>query len=423
MRIALPNGPRGTDIADRRLELTYCTNIHAADGWPAVLANLKRFAPALKRQLSPSGPFGLGLRLSARDARELLTGGSLECVSRMAGRRRPLRCPHQRLPLRTVPRNAGEGGGLRARLARIPRAWTTRCDLVRILQRLLPPGTDGGVSTAPLTYKDWMRHAGAGALDTMTRNVARVAAALVEARQNHGVEIHLDIEPEPDCLLETSGETIDFFEQHLLPLGGRMLQDSLGLTADGARAALTEHVQVCFDCCHFAVEFEDPDEALDRLHRAGLRIGRVQLSSALDVPLPPTGEATARIAERLRPFADTTYLHQVIERHGTELRHLPDLPDALAGARDAAGNDWRIHFHVPLFTADYDGLGSTQDYVGRVIDRAVQTPFTRHLEIETYTWDVLPGALKMDLAESIQREYEWVLARIGDAARPPGSPI
>ncbi len=35
--------------------------------------------------------------------------------------------------------------------------------------------------------------------------------------------------------------------------------------------------------------------------------------------------------------------------------------------------------------------------------------FTRHLEIETYTWDVLPATLKIDVSESITREYRWVL--------------
>ena len=77
--------------------------------------------------------------------------------------------------------------------------------------------------------------------------------------------------------------------------------------------------------------------------------------------------------------------------------------------------DWRIHFHVPLFTADYEDLGSTQDYVSRVIHQSSAMPFTSHLEIETYTWDVLPGALKIDLLESIRREYEWVLSTYGAA--------
>ena len=64
---------------------------------------------------------------------------------------------------------------------------------------------------------------------------------------------------------------------------------------------------------------------------------------------------------------------------------------------------------MPLFTAEYGALGSTQRYVADVLHHALATQATTHLEIETYTWDVLPGGLKLDLLESIAREYEWVL--------------
>ena len=76
---------------------------------------------------------------------------------------------------------------------------------------------------------------------------------------------------------------------------------------------------------------------------------------------------------------------------------------------------------MPLFTREYDAFGSTQDYVREVLALALQQRFTTHLEIETYTWDVLPPGLKMDLGESIAREYEWVLQALGQptASRPP----
>jgi hypothetical protein len=169
------------------------------------------------------------------------------------------------------------------------------------------------------------------------------------------------------------------------------------------------------------VEYEDPAAALDSLANAGIRVGRVQLSSAIDVRLPEQRDGIRRVADRLRPFADTTYLHQVIARSHSQLHHFPDLDVALDASADAAGAEWRIHFHVPLFAADYDGLGSTQAYVRRVLDAAVATPFTTHLEIETYTWDVLPGTLKVDLGDSIRREYEWVLDAVRSASAVSGS--
>ena len=166
---------------------------------------------------------------------------------------------------------------------------------------------------------------------------------------------------------------------------------------------LLDHIRVCFDSCHIAVEYENPAVALARLHAAGIQIGRVQLSSALKVDLPTnTG--------RLVPFADSTYLHQVIEDRGVCLHHYPDLPDAIAAPAESTAKQWRIHFHVPLFTADYDGFQSTQEDVRKVLVLAVRDGFTSHLEIETYTWDVLPAALKLDMLDSVTREFEWVIA-------------
>lgn len=386
--------------------LTYCTNIHPADGWAAVRENLERFAPALKARFSPAAPFALGLRLSARDARELLEGDNLP-------RFRAFLDDHGLYVALVNGFPYGHFHGAPVKASVYAPDWRDEArvrytlDLVRILRALLPPGLDGGVSTAPLSYKPWMAEAREEDWRAIVGNVARVAAALVRVKQESGTEIHLDIEPEPDCTLENTAETIEFFERRLLPAGGPALAASIGGTEQEARGHLLEHVRVCFDCCHFAVEFEDAAAALDRFAAAGIRVGRTQLSSALTVPPSADAAASGRVRERLRAFADSTYLHQVVERGQGGLRRYPDLPDALK--RQGPQPEWRIHFHVPLFAAEYDGLGSTQAYVVGVLGHLLHTGATRHLEIETYTWDVLPAGLKLDLLESIAREYEWVL--------------
>jgi sugar phosphate isomerase/epimerase len=388
--------------------LTYCTNIHAADGWDAVASNLQRFAPALKRRLSPSGPFGIGLRLSARDARELLEGDRLEAFRGFLNREGLYVALINGFPHGSFHRTAVKADVYAPDWREDERVRYT-LDLVEVLARVAPATLDAGVSTAPLTYKRWMTGAPSAAWDTFVANVVRVAEAMVRLRRRTGTFVHLDIEPEPDCLIETSDEFIHFFTRRLLPDGGPRLAASLGCTVDEARGELRDHVRICFDCCHFAVEYEDPAAALDRLRNAGVQVGRVQLSSALKVRFPENAAESNALAERLRRFADSTYLHQVIERRGDGLRHFADLDEALRDAQPVQGSEWRIHFHVPLFTAEYDGLGSTQDYVRTILDLARRTRFTRHFEIETYTWDVLPAGLKIDLLDSIGREFEWVL--------------
>jgi sugar phosphate isomerase/epimerase len=379
--------------------LTYCTNIHPANGWDAVFANLKHYAPQLKARFSPGALDGDRLQAF----RTFLSDKGLY-VALING----------------FPHGAFHGTVVKAEV--YAPDWRAEArvryteDLIEILRRLLPPGAEGGISTAPLSYKAWMADDDSNGWDTVIRHVVRIAEALVRVKQADRKTIHLDIEPEPDCCLETTDETLAFFSDRLLPRGAPILASSLGIGQDEARERLLEHIQICFDCCHFAVEYEDAARAIERLGRAGIRIGRVQLSSALRVHFPDAVAAAAETAERLKPFADAVYLHQVVEDGTGALRRYPDLPEALSRAAEAASKEWRIHFHVPLFTKRYDRFDSTQDYVRDVLDTMVRTGATRHLEIETYTWDVLPAGLKGDLLESIAREYEWVLSTLAGPA-------
>lgn len=398
--------------ADGLFHLTYCTNIHPAEGWEAVLANLRRYAPALKQQLSPGAPFGLGLRLSAAEAEQLLQGDRLE----------ELRAFLAEHGLYVAILNGYVHGAFHRRTIKadvFAPDWRDEArvrytlQLVEILRRLLPPGLDGGISTAPLSYKRWVDAEDPGAWESITHSLVRVAEQLVRVRQEEDRLIHLDIEPEPDGLLETSGELVDYYQRWLLPVGAPLLAERLRISVPEARASLVDHLQVCFDTCHAAVEYEDAREALERFERAGIRVGRVQISSALKVPLPGDPARRAQLARALEPFAESSYLHQVIEqREDGTLHHYPDLGDALPLIQEPAARQWRIHFHVPVFVDRYETFGSTQAEIRPVFERLKERPFTRHLEIETYTWEVLPPALKQDLLTSIHREYRWVLEEL-----------
>ena len=236
-------------------------------------------------------------------------------------------------------------------------------DLVRILQALVPDDVDGGVSTAPLSYKPWMAAADSDGWETITRNVVRVAERLAQIHQDSGALIHLDIEPEPDCSLENTAETLEFFERRLLPRGAPMARARAHVSEPAASDLLLEHIRVCFDCCHFAVEFEDAAVALDRFENAGVKIGRVQLSSALDVTVPADKDAAAAVDGSPAP----------VRRHDlsapgrrTARRRAAALPRSAgrAGARGRRreARTWRIHFHVrcsPPNTACWDRRSPT----------------------------------------------------------------
>ena len=262
--------------------LTYCTNIHAAEGWTAVSANLQRFAPALKQRLSSSDPFGIGLRLSARDARELLQENRLDEFRGFLDDRGLYVALINGFPHGSFHRTPVKADVYAPDWRDEERVRYT-LDLIAILSRLLPEGLDGGISTAPLSYKTWVANADPR---SFTRNIVRIAEALARVRQERGIVIHLDIEPEPDCVLETSDEFLHFFNRTLIPDGGLLLADSLGCGVEAARAHLREHIRICVDCCHFAVEYEDPVAALARVQASEVQVGRVQLSSAIKVVFP-----------------------------------------------------------------------------------------------------------------------------------------
>ncbi len=164
---------------------------------------------------------------------------------------------------------------------------------------------------------------------------------------------------------------------------------------------------MCFDASHLAVEFEDLGRTLTRLREGDVRVGKVHLSAAL------RAEPTSAAIERLGEFCDPVYLHQVKARSADgAIRSFPDLPAALAAGSDA-DEEWRIHFHVPLFFGQFGALRSTSSLFTDDFIAAVTGGATEHLEIETYTFDVLPPDLRAaDVTDSIAREYEWVLDRM-----------
>ncbi|MEC4985730.1 MAG: metabolite traffic protein EboE [Oscillatoria sp. PMC 1068.18] len=397
---------------DENFHLTYCTNIHPGETWSEVLTNLKQYIPLLKDQLSPTQPFGIGLRLADVATRELLAGNNLaEFQSWLTA---------QNLYVFTL--NGFPYGGFHQQVvkdkvyspdwskpARLD--YTTR--LLKILAHLLPVGMDGGISTVPLSYKLWWekdKHLSEILLKESSLNLARLTAEMVKIRQKTGKLLHLDLEPEPDGQIENTAEVIAYFEKSLLPIGGSFLAETLAISPELAEEHLREHIRICYDTCHFAVEYEEPNQVFQLLQTAGIKIGKIQISAAIKVNLPAELEGRKKIQQRLSPFAESTYLHQVIERLvNGRFSHYQDLVTALPYLENTSAKEWRTHFHVPIFIADYHLLQSTQDDIVTVLNILQNNPVCNHLEIETYTWDVLPAEIKIDVLASIKREYEWVL--------------
>ncbi|MCY7352555.1 MAG: metabolite traffic protein EboE [Cytophagaceae bacterium] len=392
----------------KTVHLGYCSNIHPGETWSDHVAILQKSIPIVKASVSPDAPMGIGLRLANQASLDILEAGNLSAFQRWLSENDCYVFTMNGFPY---------GGFHNVRVKDQVHApdWTTpertayTIRLFGILAQLLPEHlSEGGISTSPLSYRFWWKTPEAleTAIQTATQNLLLVLDELIKIRRQTGKILHLDIEPEPDGILENSDEFIQWYQNTLLPLGIKHLQETQGIPPEEATEHILNHIQLCYDVCHVAVSYEEPKMVLDNLAKAGIRVGKIQISSALKVDL---AEAAEQKIEALRKFDEPTYLHQVVARTpaGT-LDKYPDLPEALAAFSPGKHVEWRIHFHVPIFLATYGMLESTQADIVDTLRLQQKTPFTQHLEAETYTWGVLPTGAQVPLDESIVREMQWV---------------
>ncbi len=385
--------------------LAYCSNIHPGESWPELRRVLDERVAKVKALASPDAPMGIGLRIAA------IAAEALEAPAARAELKALLE--RHGLEVWTVngfPYGPFHGTAVKAEVYqpdwRSPHrlAYTNR--LADLLADLLPEGGFASLSTVPGTFKPLAAGNESVMADAMVQHVAHVMR--LEART--GRTVALAIEPEPFCFLETIAETVAFFERHLFSERAvATLAELAGVDRNVAARALPRHLGLCYDVCHAAVEYEDADASLDTLAAAGIPIHKLQLSAALRVP------RVDRAARRaLAAFAEPTYLHQVIARKadGTLEGHL-DLPLALERGAASDGEEWRVHFHVPIFAERLERFATTQPFLEAILERHRRRPLTRHLEVETYTWDVLPEAHRgVPVEVAIARELAWVKDRL-----------
>jgi sugar phosphate isomerase/epimerase len=379
------------------LQLGYCTNVHAAGSWLELRRVLDGPILAVKARAAPVAPFGLGLWLSAEAANSLGAPGALAELQEWL---RENNC--YVFTLNGFPYGKFHGEPVKENVYRPD--WTTRerldhtLRLFDLLAALLPPeGKIGTVSTLPGSFKGFALDDSAE--EQMFRHLAECATQLDRLRDRHGRDFVLGLEPEPLGWFETTAETVKFLQKFFARPG----------TPRSAR----EVIGVTYDACHLAIEYEDAAASLAMLRDAGIRLAKIHLSSALR--LAPTDHALAA----LRRFDEPVYLHQVIARASDGgLRRWRDLPEALTWAEtqpeSARGAEWRVHFHVPLHAAPEPPLGDTRGHLLGVLDFLARDPAAcSHLEMETYTWAVLPEALRAArVEEQIAAEYAWTLGEL-----------
>jgi sugar phosphate isomerase/epimerase len=382
------------------VHLTYCTNIHAGERWPDICASLDAHVPAIKAAVAPDRPLGIGLRLSGEAAAAARAPDAMAAFrDQLAG-----------LGAYVFTINAfpfGPFHGVRVKEHVYLPDWRSdervafTADSAAVLAAVLPDGVDGSISTVPGAFKPNGR--AEGAVAAMTARLLQAVANLVEVERTTGKRIALALEPEPCCFLETVGESVAFFA---FLFSSDMIAQFAALVRVGAGEAetlLRRHLGICYDVCHGAVEYEDPVAALDRLIGAGIAVPKIQLSAAMRVPA-----MTRDLVGAVMRYDDGVYLHQTVVREEGGLTRYVDLPEAVAALDGGPAPEWRIHCHVPVFLADLGALQSTCDDLVATLAALRTRHRSSHLEVETYTWDVLPEGLRTgSKATDIAREIAF----------------
>ncbi len=359
--------------------ITYCTNIHPGESWPEIFSAVRRHAPVIKKRLSPKASFPIGLRLSGRAAREM-TLDTAEEFHRW--------CLQEGFYVASVngfPYGAFHNEPVKQSVYLPDWRFSERLDYTKKLAGLLalwlPDGMTGSISTVPVGFHKCI---GEKDLPTVTKHLLAALEYLHHLAQETGKEILLSMEPEPGCLLETIDDVVAFFNRLVLP------------------PHLQAHLAVCYDCCHQALQFENPAASLKLLEANGIRIGHVQVSSALrlmdsDISL-------------LRHFQEPCYLHQTVGRTKRgELLRYDDL-DLAISASPADVEEWRVHFHVPVFMDTTGDCDSTRFFLQEVLPLLPSHPV---FEVETYTWTILPPELQGgSVTDCLLQEIEWVAGAI-----------
>lgn len=385
--------------------LTYSTLVHPGDTWTEMWNSLTTYVPKVKARVSPHDSFGVSLRISAASARTLTNDH---------GERDRLKAFLDEHDMYLYTVNAFPYGPFKNQIVKeqvYEPDWRSderaiyTMQVANILAEVAAPGIEPTIQSPPLGFKP--RVTGEGVVNAYTHQVIRVVAHLVKLHETTGRTVRLCLEPEPYCFLETTAEAIDYFTNHLYaPAAVDSLSSQTGLRHADAEKALRNHLGMVYDICHQAVEFEDIGASLQALADAGIPVYKLQEAAALRVP-----KVTAAKVDALRRFADTVYLTQTVERRGDgPLTRYLNLEDAfLAWERDPSPREWRTHFHVPVFLEDLGDFLTTRFAIEDALRFHRKNRLSPQLEIETYTWDVLPEHLKTgDIIDYVVMEIEWV---------------
>lgn len=392
------------DLGNGYGHLTYSTLVHPGDTWKEMKDSLQRYVPAVKERVSPDKPFGVSLRLANASVQTLLAIPS----ERIWLKNFLIENDLYIFTVNAFPYGPFKNVVVKANVYEPD--WTTQertnytTNIADILAEVTRDEDEPTIQTAPLAFRP--KVTSEQYQDAFNENIYRVIAHLMNLEKRTGRRIKLAVEPEPFCFLETIPETVTWFKEKIYSLrAAEQISSISGQPVGEVFGGVRRHLGVVLDICHQSVQFEDIADDIDLLSQSGIPIFKLQEAAALRVD-----NVTAAIVEELKKYTGTIYLSQTTELRDGVITRFLNLEDAIASwDKDPGPREWRTHFHVPVFIESLGPFKTTRSGIDAALKVHAKTPLTTHLEIETYTWDVLPAHLKTgDITEYVVREIEYV---------------
>jgi sugar phosphate isomerase/epimerase len=376
-------------------KIAYCTNVHAGKSLTETRSNLQKFAIPVRDRYCPTGELGVGLWLSARSASELIGGDGLGDFAAWLAEERLVSFTFNGFPYGDFHQAVVKKDVYLPTWFDHERLEYT-LQLAEIIHQLAPPGSSGSISTLPIAWG--CPRPSLDKMSSAARFLADLARRLCEMERETGRLVYVCLEPEPGCVIQRSGDMVEFFKTHLLPIADEHI--------------VRRHIRVCHDVCHAVVMCESQRDVLAAYRAAGIAVGKMQISSAVVADFDALAASDRKASfEQLSAFAEDRYLHQTTIQQGDAApEFFADLPDALRSVGEAgqASGIWRVHFHVPVYLEEFGLLKTSQAEIIECVRASRDLCDTEHFEVETYAWNVLPKELRqVDLAAGIATELTW----------------
>lgn len=271
---------RGGAAADgpRAVRLGYCLNLHPSETLADVERALEDFVAPLAERLGGGRDFGVGMYLGEGPARALASDES--ALEGFADLIRALGVDP--FTYNAFPQGGFQEDGLKERVYepdwRTPERLAYTVDVGRVAARLAGgPGRTIAISTHPGAYGAEITDR--SGLRACAEGMARAVGEFARIEAEGGPRLVLAVEAEPDASARNSRALAESLMFARL-VGTRILADEFGHPAEATAALMERHLGTCLDCCHSAVEFEDPALAVE-LASMGGPLGKIQFSSAL----------------------------------------------------------------------------------------------------------------------------------------------